>query len=187
MPWIRRPKPPIYTFRVRLRGGFYAPDTTSQIQRTIEISADQTLADLGDFIPFTFDFEDPHLWSFFLSGKPWDASTEYALSPTPSVLPGMVDGESGKPAARTRIRDVPYPGKTGKKEFLYLFDYGDQWEFGVKLLGTSDEVTPGVVYPRLIDSQGEAPPQYPDLDDEEWDGWEGIDGAPDVDGVYPIG
>jgi len=28
-----------------------------------------------------FAFDDPHLWAFFLSGKPWDERTEYACDP----------------------------------------------------------------------------------------------------------
>ncbi len=42
------------------------------------MAANQTLADLGEAIPLAFDFTDPHLWSFFLGGKAWDAATEYA-------------------------------------------------------------------------------------------------------------
>ncbi|MHB8644513.1 MAG: hypothetical protein ACYDAR_01840 [Thermomicrobiales bacterium] len=68
------------------------------------------------------------------------------------------------------IRDVPYPGKTGKKEFLFLFDYGDEWEFGVKLLGTRDTLTPKADYPRITATRGEAPLQYPPWDeDDEWE------------------
>jgi hypothetical protein len=75
----------------------------------------------------------------------------------------------GRAASRVRIRDLPLPGATGKKEFLFLFDYGDEWHFGVKLVRTCDAVEPGVRYPRVVASHGEAPPQYPNLDDDDWD------------------
>jgi Plasmid pRiA4b ORF-3-like protein len=68
------------------------------------------------------------------------------------------------PSASTSVFRAP-----ARKEFLFLFDYGDEWRFGVKLVRRG-EVEPGARYPRVLASQGEAPPQYPDLDDEDdWD------------------
>jgi hypothetical protein len=159
------PEPPIYTFRVRIKPSFSAPREAREIWRDIEIAANQSLAVLGETIPLAFGFTDPHLWSFFLSGKAWDPTTEYAL---------VVDREwgfepRGRAANRVRIRDLLLPGTTGKKEFLFLFDYGDEWDFGVKLRRTQDAVEPGARYPRVVASHGEAPPQYPDLDDDDWD------------------
>jgi hypothetical protein len=42
---------------------------------------------------------------------------------------------------------MPWPGASGKKEFLFLFDYGDEWHFGVKLVRQSPTVETGVRYP----------------------------------------
>ena len=159
-------EPPIYRFRVRILGGWYAPENARDIWREIEIAANQTLGDLGETIPLAFDFDDPHLWAFFLSGKAWDPQTEYALHPDPEGFPD----EGTRSAHATRIPDVPLPGVTGKKEFLFLFDYGDEWHFGVKFLGTRDAVEPRTRYPRVVAGQGEAPPQYPAYEeDEDWD------------------
>jgi Plasmid pRiA4b ORF-3-like protein len=161
-----KPEPPVYTFRVRILGGFYAPPEAQDVWREIEVAANQTLADLGEAIPLAFDFDDPHLWAFFLSGKPWDKKTEYGLVTDNA---GPFAEPSGK-ATRTLIRDVPYPGKHGEKEFLFLFDFGDEWHFGVALLRTDAAIQSGTEYPRISASHGDAPPQYPDLDeDEEWD------------------
>jgi hypothetical protein len=52
------------------------------------------------------------------------------------------------------------------REFLFLFDYGDEWHFGVKLTGTGQSIRPGVSYPRLVATHGNAPPQYPEIDGE---------------------
>jgi hypothetical protein len=154
------PEPPIYTFRVHIRGGFYAPEAASTIWREIEIAANQSLADLGEAIRRAFDFDDPHLWSFFLSGKAWDASSEYALRRAP--------GPSGRSRARAAggvcIRDAPLPGKTGKQAFLFVFDYGDEWHFAVKFARTREQIEPGAQYPRVVAGQGDAPPQYPDVE-----------------------
>ena len=156
------PEPPIYTFRVR--GGFYAPEGATAVWREIEVAANQTLADLGGAIPLAFGFDDPHLWSFFLSGKARDRASEYALA----SAPGPFGGPRARAASRARIREVPFPGAAGKREFLFLFDYGDEWHFGVKLVRTSDRVESGARYPRVAARQGEAPPQYPDIEDD-WD------------------
>src|SRR5690349_9766266 len=103
MPPARQgPEPPIYTFRVRLR---FMPE----VWREIEVAANQTLEDFGEAIPLAFRFTDPHLWSFFLSGKAWDRESEYALSDPNG-------GRGVRSAKRTRIRQVPFPGVTGKKE-----------------------------------------------------------------------
>lgn len=299
------PEPPIYTFRVRLLGcaAGYAPENATEIQREIEIAANNTLGDLGFAILGAYDFGSDHLWSFFLSGKAWDKKTEYAyhmgewgdegddddaemldlfpegsemrkfallaedpafaateelpaeidraklqaemvamlkeaaaeapeedraliaefaqliesdpnadpakmsealqrylfedwlpdddegdedieaddsesalaaaLFPTGLAgldLPFLSDFEDAPDVDEILIRDTPYPGKTGKKEFLFLFDYGDEWEFGVKLLDAKGKLAPNADYPRLTAARGESPLQYPPWDeDEEWD------------------
>lgn len=55
--------------------------------------------------------------------------------------------------------------RVGKK-LLYLFDYGDEWRFVVKFM-RAEEAEPGVAYPRLVESVGEAPEQYPAFGEEE--------------------
>lgn len=182
MPRMRQTRqtwePPIYTFRVRILQGFFAPVDARSIWREIEVAANQTLADLGNAIPLAFDFDDPHLWSFFFNGKAWDTASEYALtSPEDDFLTSQqgiadvdVDDEPVAHLAKSvKIQDAPFPGTTGKREFLFLFDYGDEWRFGVKLMRQSPTIEPGARYPRVVASAGDAPPQYPLLDEEEYD------------------
>jgi hypothetical protein len=149
--------PATYAFRVRILGGLYAPPDGRQIWRELELTGDQTLGDMGEAIPLAFGFDDPHLWSFFLSGKPWDDTTEYARSPSPD------DGRPARAADRLRIRDAP-----ASKEFLFLFDYGDEWHFGVRLVRTGAAPEPNVRYPQVVASRGQAPAQYPPIEDD-WD------------------
>ncbi len=55
---------------------------------------------------------------------------------------------------------------------LYYFDYGDDHKFDVTLVAIQPLAEPGD-YPRLVESQGEAPPQYyGDEDEEDDEGWE---------------
>jgi len=147
------------TFRVRILDGFSAPPGARKVWREIELRADQTLADLGALIPSAFGFYDDHLWSFFLSGKPWDRATEYPRMPDPDLRADV----SKRVADRLRLRDAP-----AGREFLFLFDYGDEWHFGVTLARTG-AVEPGARYPRVVAGKGEAPPQYPEEDEDDWD------------------
>jgi len=157
------PEPPSLTFRVRLPGYLDEDDGTrvADVRREIELAANQTLADLGEAIPAAFGFDDPHLWSFFLSGKAWDRATEYALESAPDP----VFGARARSARRARIRDVPWPGARGRTEFLFLFDYGDEWRFRVTPVRTSDAVDPSAGYPRVVARHGDAPPQYEQPDE----------------------
>jgi hypothetical protein len=95
-----------------------------------------------------------------LSGKPWDRATEYALDPQPDP----VGGGRPKAADRLPIREAP-----ASKEFLFIFDFGDEWHFGVKLARTSETPEPRARYPRIVARHGESPPQYPDIEDEDED------------------
>ena len=151
------PEPPIYTFRVRILGGFYAPPDARLIWREVEVAANQTMDALGWAIPQAFEFDLDHMWSFYLSGKAWDTDTEYAVSPDEDIFTGI----TAKDANTTLIRDVPYPGKTGKKEVLVVYDFGDEWHFGVKLLRQNPTIEAKARYPRLVAAQGDSPEEYP--------------------------
>jgi len=131
----------IYTFKVSLKD---AP----RIWRKIEIKGDQTLHQLHKAIFKAFDRFEEHLYAFFLSNKHWDSSTEY----------GLPDPESNaKNAKRAKIDSL---GLQVKKKFLYLFDFGDEWWHSIELLSVREEKVVGK-YPRIVKSEGEAPPQYP--------------------------
>jgi hypothetical protein len=52
-----------------------------------------------------------------------------------------------------------------KQEFMYLFDYGDEWRFKVRVHAINENADPDAEYPRLVESVGEAPEQYPAWDE----------------------
>ncbi len=64
--------------------------------------------------------------------------------------------------------------KVGRK-FLYIFDYGDEHRFQVRVHAVNPDAPDGD-YPRIVESVGEAPEQYPSWDEnddeEEEDGEE---------------
>ena len=128
------------------------------VWRKIEISEGQTLDDLHSAILDSVDFDDDHLYSFFLSGRAWDDSTQYA-SP-------HADGRS---AARVKIKDLRL---RMKQKFLYLFDYGDEHRFEVQLMEINPDAPKNVRYPRVVEEHGEPPNQYEDWEDEDDEDWE---------------
>jgi hypothetical protein len=144
-------KTTLYRFKVEVKEGLFYQ--FRDIWRRIELRGDQTLHDLHLAIQQAFDFNNDHLYAFFLSNRAWDSASEYA-SP-------FSDGE----------RDALYPlaslQLSPRKRFLYLFDYGDEWHFSVTLeMITLSGVQKRTRYPRTTEKHGEAPPQYPDFDEE---------------------
>jgi len=134
-----------YIFKIKLK-------YDRRVWREIEVLGSHTLDDLHMTIQEAFDFDaaPTHLYSFFMSGKAWDRHSEICHPDA-----------DGHPATRVKIEPL---NLKPKQKFLYLFDYGDEWQFEVEFLkeGTYEKA----VYPRIIDSRGKAPEQYPDCEEE---------------------
>lgn len=62
--------------------------------------------------------------------------------------------------------------KLKEKQVLYLFDYGDNHEFDVRVEKINPHAGKGK-YPKIVNKHGKAPPQYPDYNEAtgepEWD------------------
>ena len=142
----------VYVFKVKL--GY-----DKRVWRRIEILGIQTLHDLSLEITDAFDLNGFHLYSFFMSGRAWDPSTEY-VSPDYPRDSGQWEDEKRR-SDDVRICSL---GLRPKQRFLYLFDYGEEWRFEIEFL---ERVPPedGVAYPRIIGRRGESPSQY--LEDED--------------------
>jgi hypothetical protein len=78
--------------------------------------------------------------------------------------------DASPPAGDVRETTLDALGLKRGKTFLYLFDYGDEWRFKVKVAAVNERADPNVQYPRLVESVGEAPAQYGEWEDEEEDG-----------------
>ncbi|MGL4610338.1 MAG: IS1096 element passenger TnpR family protein [Trueperaceae bacterium] len=82
------------------------------------------------------------------------------------VLDDALTHEDG--AAPQGVRSVAVSEVFAKgKKLLYLFDYGDEWRFIVEC--KKIEASDGGNYPRVLESKGEAPEQYPDYDEDDND------------------
>jgi hypothetical protein len=198
-----------YIFHVSLPG-------TGRTWRKIELRADQTLHDLHTAIQYTFEWDNDHLYAFYMSGKAWDSSSEYRLPEghapwdeyieddedeteleprevTPeereAELRRFFGGDSGLTLAEMENRLADFwesfwenaaesgPGNSletelvalnlqPKQEFMYLFDFGDEHRFKVRVHAINEQADPAVDYPRLVEAVGDSPPQYGYWDDE---------------------
>jgi hypothetical protein len=125
------------------------------VTRTVALAEEQTLEELHELLRTEFGWTDPHLYSFWLSGRFWDgAETEYSA---PEELE-----ESGARSARRPIAEL---GLEPGRRIAYLFDYGDSWEVEITVAETRDAGDDA--YPQVLERVGEAPPQYAPLEDED--------------------
>jgi len=136
------------------------------VRRRIAIRGNQTLDDLHEMIFEAFDREDEHLYSFLFPrpgargrARRRDA-VEYA-SPF-MAEEGVWSGDSARNAAKTRIDSL---GLQPAQNFLYLFDFGDEWWHEIAVERIDAPVEKGA-YPRILECRGSSPPQYPDFDEE---------------------
>lgn len=141
----------VYKMRVSLEEDLY---------RDIEIRGSHDLYQFAEIITRSFDFYFDHAFGFsddlrgFYRGKEM-----YELF---NDIEDVEPSGSGMGVEGTRIANVYKP----KKKMLFLFDYGDDWMFMTECLGTRDAV-PKEKLPRLVESKGQAPEQYPRYDEDE--------------------
>lgn len=148
------------------------------IWRTIAIRGDRTLHELHGVIFVAFERYDNHLYSFYFPKIP-DRLRQGQAPPKEFTAPEMLN-ESDPfndiekfNAAETTLDSLELEkGQT----FEYVFDFGDYWEHELSIEDFRPAET-GSEPPCIVESQGEAPPQYPDYDDENY-----IDEALDEEG-----
>ncbi len=78
-------------------------------------------------------------------------------------VPGGLEVDAGA----TGVKGTPILSvfSSARPKWCYLFDYGDDWTFEVAFLRLEPR-EPKVRYPKVLESKGHAPEQYPDIDDE---------------------
>lgn len=123
-----------------------------QLWRRIRISASSTLHALHESIQEAYNFADDHLYAFFMGKKAWQGQAYW----------GPHSDERPR-ADKTKLSSLDL--EKGQS-FLYLFDFGDEWLFKVKVEKVLEtEMVP--LKPAVVESKGLAPYQYEEwLDDE---------------------
>jgi len=138
----------IWILRVELLFGAYAEE---ECIRVIEIDSSSTLEDLHLAIQDAVDFDNDHLYEFYISRTARSRDRR------------RFDDENGD------IYDVTleslYPLEK-RKTLFYLFDYGDHWLFKItRSRKKPTEPRKGIAYPRVIERVGDSPEQYPIYDE----------------------
>lgn len=115
------------------------------VWRKIQLSHLHTLLDLHNAIQDAFDFDDDHLYSFFMDAKRY--SRNAYESP---------NCENGPYVNEVTIGELEfYEGQ----RILYFFDYGDSWEFNI-VLEKIDSNCPLPFNPKIVEKKGKSPEQY---------------------------
>lgn len=125
-----------------------------RVWRDIAVLSSQNLYNLAESIIDSFGFDFDHCFGFFDSLKTWVGSKEkYELF---TDLPDTEKTPGAKSVKKTKINQV---FKQQGNKMLFLFDYGDNWEFVVELLKVA-LVDRGKPYPFVVAKVGRAPKQY---------------------------
>ena len=184
----------VYVFRAWLHPnpplGF---DPAEEVWRDIEIDGSHTLAAFHEAIFEAFERWDSHAYEFITRDEEGIALRSYVH---PMLYEGdpswraMDDAEidrfieqavpdDASDDAKARFRelqsDPPPEGNAAETTIdgldpdtlgalSYTFDMGDNWEHYIELQDTQEGSLDGD--PVVVDEQGAAPPQYPDLDEQ---------------------
>ena len=115
------------------------------IARTIQVHGDQTLTDLHYAINESFGRDDDHLYAFSI---PDPERRRYGKE---LILGALLS------SLNLRVGRV----------LCYRYDFGDDWKHDVKVTAVGAP-EPDETYPKVIQTIGESPPQYP-YEDDDWD------------------
>jgi Plasmid pRiA4b ORF-3-like protein len=129
-----------------------------RVTRRLALRGDETLEALHRLIQEAFEWDDDHLYSFWLDGKFWGAQETEYTSPLNLVSPLDLFDREAK-SARVEIGEL---GLEPRQKIAYVFDFGDEWRVRLSLRETRSDGETGI-----LDRKGESPPQYPVYEDEE--------------------
>jgi hypothetical protein len=137
-----------------------ALERDKSVWRDIEIEASQSLYRLAEAILESFGFDFDHAFGFYSGLTP----AKMRQRPCYELFADMGEADPDVLGVKKTkvVQAFPAVGHTT----VFLFDYGDEWRFRVRLTGGRAAKTR---YPRIVASAGDAPPQYPDPDDEDED------------------
>ncbi|HUM70937.1 MAG TPA: hypothetical protein PLK31_19060 [Chloroflexota bacterium] len=121
------------------------PLRNRRIYRTIAIRSEQTLRDLQRFIQHAFEWDNDHLFSFYMNGRKYDGRYRFSCAHEQDRPPWAFEAIIGE------------LGLVGGHHFLY--HYAADHLFDIEVIAIRPLVQAGN-YPRQIDIHGKAPAQY---------------------------
>ncbi len=136
-----------------IKGTFIFKVSIAESWRTLSISGKETLDDLHLTIQEAFSFENDHLYSFSFDPQRLHPRKSYH-SPEGREYPCASDVCIGHLHLYV------------SQKLLYVFDYGDWWEFNVEIIDITKEPHFGDY--KLLQQHGDSPEQYPEFDDDDY-------------------
>lgn len=138
--------------------------TSEKITRKIELKETQTLDDLHKAIIYkSFKWTDPHMYSFHFDNKPYSGNKDMEYTCEPEAYNKQIDNFFGihgkRKSTKTKLKDL---NLEKNQKFLFVFDFGDDHRFGIKVVGFGN-VQKGRKYPLILEEKGKAPEQYPEV------------------------
>jgi hypothetical protein len=138
-----------------------------KVYRKLEIYGEWSLYELAGLILKSVKFDLDHCFGFYSNLKRYGDSEEmYELFADMALEDGDNSelNENSKPTKTTTVAQVFEP----KKKMLFIFDYGDFWEFEVTCTGISDKEATKT---GVIKTEGKTPKQYPRTEkgQDEWE------------------
>lgn len=117
------------------------------VSARVAVGTEQHLTALHDGIQDAFGWFDDHLYSFWLDGAFWG---QKGLEFTSPITPDHGAATADVPLAELDL--------TLGSQIAYVFDFGDEWRV---MLTRREQTEPdGGAYPRVLEREGTAPPQY---------------------------
>ncbi len=129
----------IYTLEISFP---YSEEEDEPWFRIIEVKESFNLKQLHHYIQEITEFDDDHLYEFYIGKNPRNKA---------NAVP-----------KNTKLNEI-YP-MTGYKLY-YLFDFGDSWLFQIKKSRKKLQASKQLNYPRLVESMGANPEQYPEYEE----------------------
>jgi hypothetical protein len=129
--------------------------------RHIQIGEDETLFRLHEAILDAFEFYDDHMHVFFMNNRAWDADAEF-VCPCGDLDFNLDPYSDHERRFSDSVELSQFRLGKGAK-FLYIFDFGDDWRFRIRVLRVIDEPTE---LPYVLKSVGQVS-QYGFEDEDE--------------------
>jgi hypothetical protein len=92
--------------------------------RHIQVGENATLFQLHRIILDSFGFDDDHMHAFFMNNHVWDESAEF-------ICPGGELDDALGFSDKVKLSEF---GLAKGDKFLYVFDFGDDWRFQIRVL-----------------------------------------------------
>lgn len=135
----------LYRFRVTF-------EDYDDVVREIDVKSNQTFEDLHRAIHQSTGYNSEYPSSFYISNDQWIKGEEITYLPNQKRIDRGV-------ALMNKVKLLSYIDDPHQK-FYYTFNFDRPFDFHVELMKIILDETPGVTYPAVIKSTGEAPKQF---------------------------